>query len=103
LIPIDMLPSSPMQSAISPAALLEKFRPHELETDARKLSAKLPVEQAPSVIAEPPVAIAAYALGIICCTAGPAAVAAATVNAAATRVSVQIFLFLVSVFDYGRA
>jgi hypothetical protein len=92
-----MLSSSPIQSATSPAALLEKFGPHELETDARKLSAKLPVEQAPSVIAEPPVAVAPYALGTICCTAGPA-VAAATANAART-VAVKITSVLIlSVF-----
>jgi hypothetical protein len=70
LTPIDTLPASPMQTATSPAALLERFGPHELAADARKLSAKVPVEQAPSVIAEPPVAVAAYALGITC-TAGP--------------------------------
>jgi hypothetical protein len=95
LIPIDMLPSSPMQSATSPAALLEKFGPHELDTDARKLSAKLPVEHVPSVIAEPPVAVAAYALGIICCTAEAIAVATTTANAAARRVAVKITFVLI--------
>ena len=97
LIPIDTLPSSPMQSATSPAALLEEFGPHALVPDARKLSAKEPVEQAPSVIAEPPVAVAAYALGSICVAAGAAAVAAkaaTTANAAAIMVSVEIIFVL---------
>ena len=40
------------------------FGPHEAATDARKLSAKLPVEQAPSVIAEPPAADAHMRLGL---------------------------------------
>lgn len=98
LIPIDMLPSSPMQSATSPAALLEEFGPHELVPDARKLSAKEPVEQAPSVIAELPVAVAAYALGSICVAAGAAVVVAAkaatTANATAIMVSVEIIFVL---------
>lgn len=95
MIPIDMLPSFPMQSATSPVALLEKFGPHELETDARRLSAKEPVEQAPSVIAEPPVAVAAYALGIICCPAAIVAAAApASAIAATTRVLIKIIFFV---------
>jgi hypothetical protein len=93
-IPSEILPSSLLQSATGPAALPEEFGPHELETDARKLSAKEPVEQAPSVIAEPPVAVAAYALGIICCTAGDSAVAAATAIAATISVSVKIIFFV---------
>lgn len=96
MTPIDMLPPSPMQSATSPAALLEEFGPHALVTDARKLSAKEPVEQAPSVIAELPVAVAAYALGSICCTAGAAIVAAkATTANAAIMASVEIIFVLI--------
>jgi hypothetical protein len=58
LIPIEILPSKSVQSARSPPALPERFGPHEVAIAARKSSAKLPLEQAPSVIAEPPVAVA---------------------------------------------
>jgi hypothetical protein len=86
-----------LQTAICPAALPETSGPHEVAIDAVRLSAKEPVEHAPSVIAEPPVAVAAYAFGIICCIAG-ATVAAATTNAA-TMVPVNIiFVLIVSVF-----
>jgi drug/metabolite transporter (DMT)-like permease len=98
LIPIDMLPSSPMQSATSPAALLEEFGPHALVPDARKLSAKEPVEQAPSVIAEPPVAVAAYALGSICCTPGAATVAAIAATAANATIMVSVEIIFVLIF-----
>jgi hypothetical protein len=47
-----MLPSSPMHIATLPAALPEKLGPQELTTDSRRSSAKAPVEQAPSGIAE---------------------------------------------------
>jgi hypothetical protein len=38
LIPIDMLPSSPLQIAASLAVLTEKFGPHELGADTRQES-----------------------------------------------------------------
>jgi len=90
-----------MQNATSPAAPLEEFGPHELESDARRVSAKVPVEQAPSVIAEPPVAVAAYELGITC-TAGASsaiAVTATIANAAAIMDLMIIFVLIVSVFS----
>jgi len=83
-----------LQSATGPAALPEEFGPHELETDARKSSAKEPVEQAPSVIAEPPVAVAAYALGNICCTVGATNIAAFAATAAIIKVRVKIIFLL---------
>jgi hypothetical protein len=59
--------------------------------DPRRLSAKVPVEHAPSVIAEPPVAVAAYALGIICTAAA---------NAAIIMVPVKIsFLLVLNAFS----
>ena len=48
--PNAMLPSSFLHIAISPAALPEKFGPQELVIDVRRSSAKVPPEQAPSVI-----------------------------------------------------
>jgi hypothetical protein len=94
-------PSSPLQSATGPAALPEEFGPHELVVDARKSSAKPPLEQAPSVIAPLLEDVAAYALGIICCTVGGpnVAAAAATANAATTiMVPVKIvFVFILCV------
>ena len=95
LIPIEILPSKPVQSARSPPALLERFGPHEVAADPRRLSAKVPVEHAPSVIAEPPVAVAAYALGIICTAATVAVTAAAAANAAIIMVPVKISFLLV--------
>lgn len=95
MIPIEMLPSKSVQSARSPPALLERFGPHEVPVDARRLSAKVPVEHAPSVIAEPPVAVAAYALGIICTAATVAVTAAAAVNATIRMVPVKIGLLLI--------
>jgi hypothetical protein len=89
----DKLSSSPLQSAIGPAALPEEFGPQEVARDARMLSAKEPVEQAPSVIAEPPVTVAAYALGIIICPGG--AIIGTTANAAAIRVAVRIIFVLI--------
>lgn len=104
LIPTEILPSKSVQSARSPPALLERFGPHEVPVDARRLSAKVPVEHAPSVIAEPPVAVAAYALGIICTTATVAVtVAAAAVNAAIIMVPVKIrFLLVLIVFSIAN-
>jgi hypothetical protein len=87
------LPSSPLQSATGPAALPEEFGPHELVVDARKSSAKPPLEQAPSVIAPLLEDAAAYALGIICGTVGGPNVAAAvatTANAATTTIMVPV-------------
>lgn len=72
----ETLPSSPLQSATGPAALLEEFGPQEVARDARKLSAKVPAEQVPSVIAELPVAVAAYALEITCTVRASSAIAA---------------------------
>ena len=97
MIAADMLPSSPMQPATSPAALLERFGPHEVAIAARKSSAKLPVEQAPSVIADPPVAVAAYALGITCTADAAATVAAITANAAAIMVPGKIIFVLIPI------
>jgi hypothetical protein len=94
-IPTEILPSKSVQNARSPLALLERFGPHEVPVDARRLSAKVPVEHAPSVIAEPPVAVAAYALGIIWTTATVAVTAAAAANAAIIMVPVKISLLLV--------
>jgi hypothetical protein len=104
LNPNEILPSKSVQSAISPPALPERFGPHEVAVDARRLSAKVPVEQAPSVIAEPPVDVAAYALGIICTTATVAVtVAAAAVNAAIIMVPVKIrFLLVLFVFSIAN-
>jgi hypothetical protein len=100
LIPIEILPSSLVQSATSPPALPERFGPHEVAADARRLSAKVPVEQAPSVIAEPPVAVAAYALGIICNAVSVAVAAAAAANAAIIIVPLKIsFLLILIVFS----
>jgi hypothetical protein len=87
--------------ATLPAALPEEFGPQELATDSRRSSAKAPVEQAPSVIAAP-VAVAAYALGKICCTAGAtsivAASAAANVAMVMVKVSDKIVFFAFSIF-----
>jgi hypothetical protein len=91
---IVILPSSLAQIATSPAALPEEFGPHEPATGARRLSAKEPLEQAPSVIDEPPVTDAAYALGITC-TTDAATVVATTVNAAAMMVPVKIVFVLI--------
>jgi hypothetical protein len=82
-------------NATSPAALPEKSGPYEVAIDARKSSAKLPDEQAPSVIGEPPAADAAYALGIICYSDGAATVAAAIASAVAIRVPVKITFALI--------
>jgi hypothetical protein len=87
-----------MQNATSPVAPLEEFGPHELESDARILSAKVPIEQVPSVLAELPAAVAAYAPGITC-TAGDSsatAVTAATAANAATIIVLMIISVLVS-------
>jgi hypothetical protein len=87
--------------ATLPAALPEEFGPQELATDSRRSSTKPPVEQAPSVIAAP-VAVAAYALGKICCTAGAtsivAASAAANVAMVMVKVSDKIVFFAFSIF-----
>jgi hypothetical protein len=87
--------------ATLPAALPEEFGPQELATDSRRSSTKPPVEQAPSVIAAP-VAVAAYALGKICCTAGAtsivAASAAANVAMVMVMVSDKIVFFAFSIF-----
>ena len=84
----------PLQIAIDPAALPEEFGPHEEATDARRLSAKVPLEQAPSVIAEPLEPVAAYAIGIICRFAAATTVTlAASANAASRMVSVN-FIFV---------
>jgi hypothetical protein len=101
LIPIEILLSKSVQSARSPPALPERFGPHEVAADPRRLSAKVPVEHAPSVIAEPPVAVAAYALGIVCTTTTVAVTAAvATVNATIIMVPVKIsFLLVLIVFS----
>jgi hypothetical protein len=88
-----------VQIATLPAALPEEFGPQELATDSRRSSAKPPVEQAPSGIAAP-VAVAAYALGKICCTAGATSIAAASAaaNVAMVMVSAKIVFFAFSVF-----
>jgi hypothetical protein len=100
LIPTEILPSKSVQSARSPPALLERFGPHEVPVDARTLSAKVPVEHAPSVLAEPPVDVAAYALGIVWTTATVVVTAAAAVNAAIIMVPVKIsFLLVLIVFS----
>jgi hypothetical protein len=95
-----MLPLSPRQNATSAAALLEEFGPHELEADASRLSAKVPLEQAPSVIDELPVAVAAYALGITsrAGTSSAIAVTAATAHAATTTVLMIIFVLIFCLF-----
>jgi hypothetical protein len=99
LIAIDML-SSPMQSATPPAELLEKFGPHELASVACKLSARAPVEQAPSVIAELPVAVAAYALGITCTAGASSAIAVtATTAKAATIIFLIVFVAIISTIE----
>ena len=90
----EILLSSPLQSATGPAALPEEFGPHEPETDAKKLSAKLPEEHAPSVAAELPLAVAAYALGNICCTVGATNIAAFAATAATIKVRVKIIFLL---------
>jgi amino acid transporter len=93
-------PLSPLQSATCPAPLPEEFGPHELVVDARKSSAKPPLEQAPSVIAPLLEDVAAYALGIICCiVGGPNVAAVATANAATTIiVPVKIvFVFILCI------
>jgi hypothetical protein len=96
-----MLPSSLVQIATLPAALPDEFGPLELATDSRRSSAKPPVEQAPSGIAAP-VAVAAYALGKICCTAGATSIAtasaAANVAMVMVKVSVKIAFFAFSIF-----
>jgi hypothetical protein len=71
---------------MDPAALPEEFGPHEEATDARRLSAKVPLEQAPSVIAELLEPVAAYAVGIICMLAGTTIVIAATSANDVTRI-----------------
>jgi hypothetical protein len=93
-----------MQIATSPAALLERSGPHELAADARPMSAKEPIEQAPSIIVEPLVAVCADALGITCTAAGAASSAIAvtattTANAAAIMVLMLIFVLIFSVFS----
>jgi hypothetical protein len=94
-IPTEILLSKSVQRATSPPALPERFGPHEVAVDARRLSAKVPVEHAPSVIAEPPVDVAAYALGIICTTAAVVVTVAAAVNATIIMVPVKISLLLI--------
>jgi hypothetical protein len=88
--------------ATLPAALPEEFGPQELATDSRRSSTKPPVEQAPSGIAAP-VAVAAYALGKICCTAGATSIVAASAAANVAMVMVKVsdkivFFFAFSIF-----
>jgi hypothetical protein len=88
--------------ATLPAALPEEFGPQELATDSRRSSTKPPVEQAPSGIAAP-VAVAAYALGKICCTAGATSIVAASAAANVAMVMVMVsdkivFFFAFSIF-----
>jgi hypothetical protein len=96
-----MLPSLPVHIANLPAALPEEFGPQELATDSRRSSAKPPVEQAPSGIAEP-AAVTAYALGKICCTAGATSIAvasaAANVAMVIVKVSAKIVFFAFTIF-----